>query len=116
MSVPFSLIDRCALIVRPTWRFVEWLKNLDEEVMPDENSIYTQTVYLVADPGAFDAAGTAATLEACFPDIASNEFASWWTDEFEWPVIENLSDFFEYFECTPSEMVIDLAEDEIFDN
>jgi len=116
MSESLSFIDRSALIVRPTWRFVEWLKQLDEEEMPDENSVYTQTVYLVPDPGAFDAAGTAAALEACFFDIASNEFAGWWTNEDDWPTISTLGDFFQYFECSPSEMVIDLAEDELYDN
>jgi hypothetical protein len=59
-----------------------------------------------------DARSTTDLLEAYYLDIAASEFGSWWTDEQDWPPIRSLNDFFEYFECAPSETVVDLAADD----
>ncbi len=108
----FVYIDRCALLVRPTWKFAEWLNSLDTEPVEDETEIFIQTVYLVDFVERLDAAATTSVLEAYHLDIAASEFGAWWTDEQDWPPIRSLNDFFQYFECTPSETVIDLAAEE----
>jgi hypothetical protein len=116
MAEDFTFIDRCALVIRPTWKFVEWLNQLEEEAMSEDPGVFTQTVYLVEEIDRMDATGTAALLEAHFPSIASNEFGSWWTNEADWPPMRHLNDFFQYFECTTSEMVVDLLSEENYDN
>lgn len=117
MSEPFEddlvYIDRCAFVVRPTWKFAEWLNQFDEPIA-DENQVFIQTVYLVDFHEQLDLATTADLLDQYFIEIAASEFAAWWTDEQDWPQIRNLQDFFEYFECSPSETVIDLAVDDEF--
>ncbi len=110
----FVYIDRCALIVRPTWKFAEWVNSLDIDPIEDDTEIFIQTVYLVDFVDRLDAPSTTAVLEAYFYDIAASEFGAWWTDERDWPPIRTLNDFFQYFECQPSETVIDLAAEEDF--
>jgi len=107
----FIFVDRCALIVKPTWKFAEWVNQLEAEPLREDESVYHQTVYLVEEVDRFDAATTTTILESCYLDIAANEFAAWWTMEEDWPPIRNLNDFFQFFECTPSEMVVDLVGD-----
>ena len=116
MAEDFTFIDRCALIVRPTWKFVEWLNQLNDDSMGEDPGVFTDTVYLVEEIDRMDAAGTAALLEVHFPDIATNEFGSWWTHEPDWPPMPSLNDFFQYFECSTSEMVLDLLSEENYDN
>ncbi|HRQ89329.1 MAG TPA: hypothetical protein PLA50_11055 [Bacteroidia bacterium] len=115
MSDPFAedfvYIDRCALVVRPTWKFAEWLNSLDTDPVEDETEIFINTVYLVDFIEGLDVTATTAVLEAYHLDIAASEFGAWWTDESDWPAIRNLNDFLQYFECVPSETVIDLAAD-----
>ncbi len=109
----FVYIDRCALLVRPTWKFAEWVNSLDADPVEDETEILIQTVYLVDFVERLDAPATTSILEAYYLDIAASEFGAWWTDERDWPPIRSLNEFFQYFECAPSETVIDLAaEDE----
>jgi hypothetical protein len=107
----FVYIDRCALVVRPTWKFAEWVNSLDGELYHEDQEILISTVYLVDFTDRLDAAATTDWLEAYYLDIAVSEFAAWWTEERDWPAIRNLNDFFQYFECAPSETVIDLAAD-----
>jgi len=115
LNEEFVYIDRCALIVRPTWKFAEWLRTLDADPIRDDTSVFIQNVYLVEFVDQLDATATTAVLEVYYLDIAASEFGAWWTDEQDWPAIRNLNDFFQYFECAPSETVIDLAADEEFD-
>jgi hypothetical protein len=107
----FVYIDRCALIVRPTWKFAEWVNSLDGGNY-EETDVMIQTVYLVEFEEPLDATTTADLLDYYFPDIAASEFGAWWADEQDWPAVRSLNDFFQYFECHPSETVIDLARDE----
>lgn len=116
MSEDFCFIDRCALIVRPTWKFAEWLNDLNVDPPAEDNDIFTQAVYLVEEIDRMDVVGTAAVLEAHFLSIAANEFESWWGERNDWPPIRTLNDFFQYFECSTSEMVVDLLSEENFDN
>lgn len=109
LAEEFVYIDRCALIVRPTWKFAEWLRSLEETPAIDERSIFIQTVYLVEYVDQIDAPTAVSLLEAYYLDIAASEFGAWWTDESDWPILRHLDDFFQYFECAPSETVIDLA-------
>jgi|APTNR8051073442_1049403.scaffolds.fasta_scaffold14081_2 hypothetical protein len=111
----FVYIDRCAFVVRPTWKFAAWLNQLDSDPVEDENQIFIQTVYLVDFNERLDARTTTDLLEAYYLDIATSEFGSWWTDEQDWPPIRSLNDFFEYFECAPTETVIDLAADDDYE-
>jgi len=104
----FVYIDRCALIVRPTWKFAEWVNSLDGGNLA-ETDVMIQTVYLVEFEESLDAVTTADLLDRYLLDIAANEFGAWWTDETDWPPLRNINDFFQYFECHPSETVIDLA-------
>lgn len=107
----FVYIDRCALAVRPTWKFAHWLNGLDALPIPDETEIFVQTTYLVDFVEQLDAHATADLLDLYFLDIAASEFGAWWTEESDWPPIRNVADFLQYFECIPSETVIDLAAD-----
>ncbi len=111
----FVYIDRCALIVRPTWKFAEWLDTLDTDPIEDETSIFIQTVYLVEFIERLEASATTDLLEAYYLDIAASEFGAWWADERDWPPVRNLNEFFQYFECAPSETVIDLAAEDDYD-
>ncbi len=116
MSEDYCYIDRCALVVRPTWKFVEWLNQLDCDPVEDETSVYLHTVYLVEEIDQMDALGTTALLEIHFPNIAASEFGAWWTEPNDWPTVRTLQDFFQYFEVSASETVVDLLSDENYDN
>ncbi len=111
----FVYIDRCALVVRPTWKFAEWVRGLDAQQQYGDEDILITTVYLVEFADRLDAAATAAWLEAYYVDIAVSEFSAWWEDERDWPVVRGVNEFFQYFECIPSETVIDLAADDELD-
>ena len=112
----FCFIDRCALVVRPTWKFVEWITKLDPEPIENESSILINTVYLVEVVDSMDVLGTAALLDAHFPSIAANEFEAWLTDPKDWPAIRSVNEFFQYFEVIASDSVVDLLADENYDN
>ena len=112
----FVYIDRCALAVRPTWKFAQWIHGLDALPAPDDTEIFIQTVYLVDFIERLDASATADLLEAYYLDIAASEFGAWWTDETDWPPIRSLSEFLQYFECAPTETVIDLVADSEYDD
>lgn len=107
----FDYIDRCALIVRPTWKLVEWINSLSEDDHSSNAEAFSETVYLVDYKDGLDVTSVADLLKANYLDIAISEFSSWWTDPSDWPAIRSLEDFFQYFDYTPSETVIDLCGD-----
>jgi hypothetical protein len=105
-----ALVDRGAFVVRPTWKFAEWVRSL-EDPPEDDSLIFRHSVYLVEGTDLFDAESTVSWLETFHLDIAAHEFDLWWTAEDDWPPIRGLSDFFQYFECVPTETVVDLSAD-----
>jgi len=105
-----AYVERGAFIVKPTWKFLEWINSL-EAPPEEESSVFRHTIYLMEGTDCFDAANTVEWLDAYYPDIAALEFAAWWEVEEDWPPIRSMSDFLQYFECTPSETVIDLTTD-----
>lgn len=104
-----AFIDRFAIAVRPTWKFLEWVNGIDDDSAYDESAVLIQSIYLVQEMDTFDLETITTLMSHYYQGIASNEFAAWSLDMNDWPLIRNLDEFFQYFECVPSDTVIDLV-------
>ena len=97
-------VDRTAVVLKPTARFLEWLKSADEN-MPDltiEQIRANCSVFLV-------------------PQFDEPELAGWDIDKSTWPQDMSLKAFWEFFDTEIHDMVLDMEEAElsitpVFDN
>ncbi len=114
--MPFVL-NRTAVIVTPKKKFINWVMNVEDssEWKVTEKEIKKDPgVYLVDRAYSSDMREIRSIMERSYLDIAIEEFAAWWTDVDDWPVIKNLKEFEEFFEWNFHDMIVDISEDELY--
>ncbi|MDO5640273.1 MAG: hypothetical protein Q4G28_10450 [Neisseria sp.] len=114
-------VDRTAVVLKPTAKFLEWLKSSDED-MPDLTIEQLRTncsVYLIPE---FDAPEAAVSyFDDRYQEIFQAEIAAWDVPKSKWPEDMSLVAFWQYFDIEIHDMVLDMEEadinaDPVFDN
>ncbi|UOO83150.1 hypothetical protein LVJ83_06750 [Uruburuella testudinis] len=114
-------VDRTAVVLKPTVKFLEWLKSLDDD-MPELTIEQLRTncsVYLIPE---FDEPEAAVSyFDERYQEIFRAELAAWDTLEDNWPQDMSLKAFWEYFDIEIHDMVLDMEEGDmnvspVFDN
>lgn len=114
-------VDRTAVVLKPTARFLEWLKSADEN-MPDltiEQIRANCSVFLV--PQFDEPEAVIAYFDERYQQIFEAELAGWDIDKSKWPQDMSLKAFWEFFDTEIHDMVLDMEEAElsitpVFDN
>src|SRR5690606_12241070 len=110
-----SLLNRAAVIVTPKKKFLKWVNEVDksgEFKLSDAEIKRDPTIYLVDEAILADETGIRSIMEKNYLEIATAEFASWWTDDSDWPVLTGLNVFEEYFLWKYYDMVVDVADED----
>ncbi|WP_448979089.1 hypothetical protein [Neisseria sp.] len=114
-------VDRTAVVLKPTARFLEWLKSSDEN-MPDLTIEQLRTncsVFLV--PQFDEPESVISYFDERYQQIFEAELAGWDIDKSKWPQNMSLKAFWEFFDTEIHDMVLDMEEAElnitpVFDN
>ncbi|MCF7521742.1 hypothetical protein L4G92_06745 [Neisseria sp. ZJ106] len=114
-------VDRSAVVLKPTARFLEWLKAADEN-MPDltlEQLRSNCSVFLVPESDTPEA--VVAYFDERYRQIFEAELASWDIDQKDWPQDMGLNVFWDFFDIEVHDMVLDMEEADlsvspVFDN
>lgn len=115
------IIDRTAVVIKPTARFLEWLKSSDED-MPEltlEQLRANCSVFLV--PEFEEPEEVVGYFDERYQQIFEAELASWYADKAYWPQDRSLQAFWEYFDIEIHDTVLDTEEGDlnataVFDN
>lgn len=110
MSLPF--LNRDAYLVKPTKKFADWLRHVDETTEPrDADDLLGSpgTIYLFGELDTGERAEAEVAMRKHWKKIAASEFEGWWTNEADWPRLKSIADFDEYFDWVYVEMVNDLS-------
>ncbi len=114
-------VDRTAVVLKPTDKFLQWLKTADEN-MPDLTLAQVRancSVYLVAQ---FDEPEAVVSyFDDRYQQIFEAEISGWDVPKSQWPQDMSLKAFWEYFEIDIHDMVLDMEEGDmmvspVFDN
>ncbi len=107
------MINRSAVIVRPSQPYIDWASNLDDSgIVPDpdgEPSIYLLPEYDTDDEGW-------ALLSKGFDVIFDAELDGWHTDSTAWPAKRTFAMFRRWFQITMCSCIDDLCEGPIIDD
>lgn len=114
-------VDRTAVVLKPTVRFLEWLKSTDEN-MPDltiEQLRANCSVFLV--PQFDELEAVVSYFDERYRQIFEAELAGWDIDKDKWPQDMSLKAFWEFFDTEIHDMVLDMEEADlnitpVFDN
>lgn len=103
-------VDRTAVVLKPTERFLEWLKSSDTEGdLPDltvQQLRANCSVFLVP---VFDEPEQAvAYFDERYSEIFAAELSGWTLDESTWPKDMSLKAFWEFFDLEIHDTVLDL--------
>ncbi|MDO4641038.1 MAG: hypothetical protein Q4A84_04950 [Neisseria sp.] len=114
-------VDRTATVLKPTEKFLAWLKSCDSD-MPDLTLAQIRTncsVYLVPQ---FDEPEAVITyFDDRYQEIFAAELSGWDIEKSKWPQDMSLQAFWEFFEVEIHDMVLDMEAAElnvspVFDN
>lgn len=114
-------IDRTAVVLKPTARFLDWLKSADGD-MPDitlEQLRANCSTFLV--PQFDEPEEVVAYFDERYQEIFAAEISSWDIDRAKWPQDMGLKAFWEFFDIEIHDTVLDMEEGEldaspVFDN
>jgi len=99
-----KVVDRCAIVVRPTERFLEWARNAaEDEDLTLEELHEDCTVYLLHGDGE-----ECCDLEPYHAEIFEEELCAWIRDPGRWPEYRGLDVFHEWFDIEVLCTVVDL--------
>ena len=110
MSLPF--LNRDAYLVKPTKKFTDWLRYVDDATEPEDadNLLASPgTIYLLDELDTGDSAEAKVVMQNYWRRIAGSEFEAWWTNEPDWPRLNSIAEFDEYFTWIYVEMINDLS-------
>ena len=114
-------VDRTAVVLKPTAKFLEWLKSSDDD-MPDLTIEQLRTncsVYLIP---VFDEPEAAVSyFDERYQEIFQAEIAAWYVSQSKWPEDMSLVAFWQYFDIEIHDMVLDMEASDmnvspVFDN
>ena len=108
------MINRSLIIVRAKAPFLNWLKSLPDPINLTLDQLNQDNkAYLVQEIESDKQREK--ILEHYFPLIVEEQLSGWWTDEGDWPEIEDLKVFREWFDVEIHSVVIDLLDEKIVD-
>jgi len=106
------MINRGAVIIRPSQPYLDWATNLDDSNISPQ-AIDEKTVYLISnyedDIEAWE------ILSSVYERIFKNELLGWNTDETTWPKQRSLTMFKDWFNIELHSIVEDLCDDDILE-
>ena len=104
-------INRCAIVVRPGQRFLDWLHEIDSTAsdITLEDLCLEPRIYLL--PELDSEADVERVLKQCFDTIFVDYLDGWHRDESVWPSPRSYRMFKEWFEWSYHSMLTDLAAD-----
>ena len=106
------MLNRSALIVRPTTLFVDWLHGLPDESNRElslDDLRRENTVYLLDEVDTLEQA-----IEQITPfveDIFAEEVGGWWTVEKDWPTPLSIKKFLKWFDLELNTVLADVGTD-----
>lgn len=107
------VLNRCAVVVRPTQSFLDWLHEADptssELILADLG--HEPNIYLLPNAGSPDDADR--LLRRCFDTIFTAELDAWYRDRSTWPPKRTYQMFRLWFECFHHSLLFDLAETDL---
>lgn len=114
-------VDRTAVVLKPSNRFLEWLKSIDAN-LPDLTVEQLRTncsVFLV--PEFDEPEKVVAYFDERYQQIFEAELSGWEEDKSKWPNDLSLKTFWEFFDVEIHDMVLDMEEADlnitpVFDN
>ncbi|WP_274584888.1 hypothetical protein V6667_06640 [Neisseria leonii] len=106
-------VDRCAVVLKPTQKFLDWLKagNDDLPELGLEQLRSNCTVYLV--PEAETPEAVVAYFDEHYPRVFAAELSAWEEDESRWPQDRGLAAFWQFFDVEIHDMVLDMEAGEM---
>lgn len=107
-----QIMNRAVIIVRPKKRFIEWVRNADNDSkrITVKDIEEEPNIYLVND---YDMdAEKEKLIKENYKYIFEEELNGWITDESVWPGKRDMKTFLEWFHVDFHSMVFDLGEDE----
>lgn len=108
-----GMLNRSALIVRPSVVFLDWAASLDDSgVVPDPDG--EQTVYLIPEVESLEEVRT--RFPEMLVEIFERELADWDMEEEAWPTDRSIAEFRLWFEAELHTMVEDLCPGAIEDD
>ncbi|MDO5059131.1 MAG: hypothetical protein Q4D82_04210 [Neisseria sp.] len=106
-------VDRSAVVVKPTQKFLDWLKSTDENApeLTLEQIRTNCTVFLVPE---FDSPEeVVAYFDERYEAIFESELAGWEEDVNKWPKARGLQEFWEFFDIEINDMVLDMEDSDL---
>lgn len=112
----FYLVDRTAVVLKPTSVFLDWLnENLEKEGEPIELTLSqvqaNSRVFLL--PAEISPEAAMAVIGEHYGEIFELELATWFEEQDYWPHNRDLATFWQFFELDVSDEVIDLVDDDL---
>ena len=106
-------VDRTAVVLKPTVRFLDWLNHIDEEgVNLTLEQLRTNcSVFLV--PEFETPEEVVAYFDERYVEVFKAEVSGWAVDEAAWPKDMSLKAFWEFFEVEIHDLVVDMEEGEL---
>ena len=102
-----NILNRSALIVRPTESYVQWAAAIDDDSPESANSLRNHfSVYLVGE--MLDSTEESPVVQRHFKEIFEAELEAWHQDPHAWPRGRSFRMFREWFDVTVQSMVYDL--------
>lgn len=109
-----DLINRSAVIVTPTKKYIQWVRGLDWEEpfgVSDKQIKEAANVYLVEEAMTGTKEEVRHIMEQNYLEIAMEEFSAWWQVDEDWPLLKSLEDFEKFFHWKLNEMVLNLCDE-----
>lgn len=102
-----QLLNRAVMIVKPKQPLLDWINSLDNSDLQLEEIRQDCPAYLM--PEIMNDDEQDIILAEFLPDIVENELAGWWQDESDWPQINDLETFKQWFEVNFHSMTFELG-------
>ena len=108
------MLNRCVVTVRAKGPFLRWLQSVSGEATTTLDDINLETsAYLLPD---YEDEDERQSLLAQYYDlIFESELSAWWTEEDDWPEKRDLLLFTSWFDAEFHSVVIDLVDDDLWD-
>ena len=108
-------VNRSAVVARPKQKLIDWVQSLDwqDDAPPTVSEIKeAPTLFLVNETETGSPEEIREIMEEVYQDIAIEHFSLWWLLDEDWPELNTLEEFEDYFSWELFQTVVDLAFDE----
>lgn len=114
------MINRAAVILKYKAPAIKWVNDADpmdrDFTITEELINSDRTVYLISEADAFDDRAVQDWIERNYMELFDTELEGWYTDLKLWPKSKTLKLFYEWFKVECHTVLIDTADDGIYDD